>query len=160
MRRFNIKLFINRIKTIIDYIPITWQDSDYSFDFAYGLLYKKLSRMEKVWQDDKQQFAYVGQKRDLKDIQIAKNLCKRLYENKYLDNAMFWHNKKYGDYIHDLDFISKEANENGNYLYVGDTNKVRERGFSRCCKHANKMAKSDRDYLMDLMKKKSVKWWI
>lgn len=156
MRRWRI---LSRVRRIIDYIPILWKDEDCTFDFSYALLYKKLSRMEKVWEDRGQLFAYVGQEKDLRDIRLAKNLCKRLHEDKYLENALFWHDKKYGDYVH-LILVSKEPNENGRYYYPGDPIKKREAEFSRCCEHSDKMKMQDRDLLMDLLKKKSIKWWI
>lgn len=93
-----------------------------------------------------------------KEIQIAKNLSKRLAENEYLENAMFWHNKKYESRT--LDEMFKPHPDKKEWkIYVGDKNKKRAESFERCCKHSDYMRERDKQYLFKYMEKYIENWW-
>jgi len=148
------------IENLIYFLPYIWNDRDWDYDFIYELLYIKLKKMEEHWEEYDGWLKSIDHENNLKDIKVAKNLCRRITDDNYLRNSLFWHDKKYGDYINFNEYISKKPNKDGLYDWIGDTNKKRSESFSRCSRHSDKIRNRDVEYLYELLKKKSRRWWI
>ena len=149
-----IKKLFHNIKNIIRWLPIIWRDRDWDYGFIYEILYQKLKNMElffrsdKVYAKDALKFAH--------QIMVAKNLCKRLSEDNYLHNAMFWHDKKYPEPI----VFEFEPDEISGYKkLLPDKNLKRSQSFKKCGEHSRYMKKQDLDYLFKYMRKHIQNWW-
>jgi len=156
-----IKRLICKIKRIFYYLPYIWKNEDWDSHHIYDLLYAKLKSIENYWTNYDGMGRYVGQEKDLKNIKIAKNLCKRLGNDNYLENATFWHDKRYDE--RDFEECFEDFTyDNGEVVsrWVEDNNKRREKSFIRACSHSDKMEKRDKEYLFDFLKKEIDKWWI
>ncbi len=136
-------------------MPAIWRDRDWDYYYLYNILYYKLKHMEEHFNRDNP--TIVNSKQYAKQIMVAKNLAKRLRDNNYLSNALYWHDKKFNE-VNFNDLISKEP-VNGYYIYIGDQNKGRRDSFKICCEHSDYMESQDKEYLFEYMKKKINWWW-
>ena len=79
--RWIIKDFIVGINNLTYYFKTIWEDRDWDHEYIEKILYKKLQRVQKRWEQGE---LYVGANKDLKDIIICNILLKNLTENDYL----------------------------------------------------------------------------
>ena len=144
------------IKNLIRWIPVVWRDRDYDQSFVFYILYHKFKHMEDYFRGDNCWGADAEKYAD--EIKVAKNLCKRLYEEDYLENALFWHDKKF-ESINLADLFEPSSEYEGYSIYVGDRNEARDKSFKGCCKHSDYMEKQDKDYLFSYLYKHLDGWW-
>jgi len=154
-----LKNLIYKIKKIFYYLPIIWKDTDYDYESIYEILYAKLKRMEKIWEDDTAIWSYVRQDKDRQSIKLAKNLCKRLCKEEYLLNALIPHNKKYENSFR-IESFKRVENENGTYSTFVKSTPEEDKSFTKCCNHSDYMRKQDVNLLYNILKKNESKWWI
>ena len=142
------------IINLIKWFPIIWQDRDWDYHYIYKILHFKLKNMEefmlgnKCWSANHKQIAH--------EIKIAKLLLERLMKDNYLENAMYWYDKKFEDRSWDEMF---QDEGNGLKRYIGDPNIERDKSFGKCCKHSDYMEKQDLNYLFKHMRKYIKNWW-
>jgi hypothetical protein len=144
----------SRILNLIKWLPVIWYDRDWDYGYIYKFLYYKLRFMQEFFESDKTYS--VNALKIAKKIMIAKNLAKRLYEDKYLENATFWHDRKFEERLVDEWF---KPTINGFYIYVEDPNTERRKSFERCCNHSDYMKKQDREMLFRMLNKYIEHWW-
>jgi len=150
----------HKIKRLVDWLPVIWNDYDYDYSSLYRIMRKKLSRMETSIRG-----GYALTSEDTADdIHFAVMLLDRLIANDYLENALIPHKRKWGD-IGDL--ITKEL-PGGMLEWLGpkwekaDTEEKRlqaEEEFRRAGRRADWRREQDKNELFDTMKKHITGWW-
>ena len=147
--------FIEGVQNVIKWLPVIWHDVDFDYHYLYKILHFKLKNMQEYLESD---YAITADaKKTAKQIMIAKNLCKRLIDDNYLDNALRKYETQYGS----SDVISFEPTEN-EYLHQliwNWTDEKQEKDFGRACEHSEYMERQDIDYLFNFMKKHIQGWW-
>ena len=141
------------IKNIIYYIPIILKDTDYDYENIYGLLYYKLKKMEKFHLSDNAICA--NNIKTAKQIKIAKNVCKRLYENNYILNASIEYDKKYND----EDLFKFKKTKNNLYKLIIDKESQQSKDFDKCSNLSDYLKNQDKEYLFKYLNKYIENWW-
>jgi len=169
---------IEKIKNLISWFPVIWNDFDWDYQSIYRILEHKLSRMENVIRGG---YA-VDAEATADKIKFCSLLCKRLAECDYLERALIPHKRKWGS-IGDLitkelpggkrkwgsigDLITKEL-PGGMSEWLGpkwekaDTEEKRlqaEEEFRRAAIRADWRQEQDKNELFDAMKKYITGWW-
>lgn len=147
---YNIK---HGIPNIIKYIPIIWQDRNWDEHYIYSLLYFKFSDMEKYWRSDNVWSA--NKDKTAHQIMIAKNLCKRLIDDNYTENALKPVEDKYGK----LKWHFEPSEIKGYTSMVFDETLEESKARSRAYKHSEYMEKQDINYLFRHIEKYIRGWW-
>jgi hypothetical protein len=145
--------FIYGIENIIKWFPVIWQDRDWSQNYIYRILYYKFRNMEyhhKKYSDS------VNSPEVAKELMVAKNLCKRLADGNYLENATTLHDQNFED-VNMRDLFQPIGN--GFSKYVGDSNEERDKSFDRCGKHSDYMEDQDLEFLLNHIRKHIKGWW-
>lgn len=146
---WRLKRIKESIQSLIWFFPVIWKDRDYEADFIYDLLARKLEKIEiyKIKYEKN-----IHKDKETRKINVAKNLCKRLSQDEYLENATFWYDKIYA-----------EESLNRLYSILHHKNVTRnpkeEKSFDRCCKHSEYMKNQDRKLLFEILEKNIDKWW-
>jgi hypothetical protein len=147
---------LTRIKNLIKWLPIIWDDKQWDYYYFYKILYYKLKFMEEFWKSDEPVSAKA--EKTAKQIMVAKNLAKRLMENNYLDNALMWHEQKYPDYIDKVFTVPCKDNPKI-HMYVNKNSIDAQKSFRRYSEHADYMEQQDRDMLFNWIKRYIERWW-
>jgi hypothetical protein len=145
------------ICNVFKWIPIVWQLRDWDGEFIYPLIYQQLKHTENYLRN---YGCSVSSIKDANQIRIAKNLAKRLWDNKYTENASIPINKKYGEIkCHSEPYKYDKSGNPILYLLVFDETAKERKLRSKAYKHADYMKKQDRKILFSLMEKKINNWW-
>lgn len=136
MGHFNMKKFINRIKTIFAYLPLLWNDHDWDHDYLYELIKKKLERKLKYFQNNK--ITYEDD-RTIKELSICIHLLNRIIDDKYSET-------KRAEYLYSIINKNKQDSLNRNlHKYYFE--------------YVDQRKQDDLDLLFTIMKRKSLTWW-
>jgi len=144
-------IFIKSIPTILKNIKHYWKfianDRQFDYHYIYELLYTKFDYMSKYY-DKGVMMHYIGEEITHKEIKICKELCSRIINNFYSENAYVKFNKQYPNYYDD---------------FINNINKEMDKGLRKkilsSAKHEGYMIQSCINYLHDIMKRKSIRWW-
>lgn len=136
--------FVCGIHNLIKWLPVIWHDRDWDYCYLYNILYFKLKNMEQLHEEYSDLF--VNSKKKIRQLKIAKNLAKRLFEENYISNVIMGREERY-------DLALKKFLRN-------DKNSTDLKWFERCYEHADYMEEQDREYLFNLIKKHICDWWI
>ena len=155
-------MFIKRIKNVIRWLPVIWNDMDWDHHYFYVILRTKLSHMEEYIR----KFGHhLGNEKDADDMKIAINTIDRLIEDEYLENALKWHKEKWGSV--DIKFIPVTDDDSGcstaEFVYdKANTEKDKEQArkeFKIAADHSEYMIGQDLDFLFNFLRKKIRHWW-
>lgn len=149
----NIGSFIKKLRV---WVPILWDDVDFDYHGVYEVIYQKLKQMEEFNRSDKTWAMYAHKTAD--EIKIAKNLAKRLVDDNYLENALFWYDKEYENNDYNMFEHSIDLG-NGYSQLVPDPDKKRSAAFSKACADSEYSRNQDRKMLFAYMSKHIEKWW-
>jgi len=151
---YNIK---HGLSNIIKYLPAIWHQREWSSDTTFILLHRKFELMEESFIKNSN---YVKAKRDIKQIKIANNLCKRLGDDGYLDNATRRYEERFGEWGFDFEEIPI-MDKDGNSLYqlIDNRDELSKKAYMRASSHSKYLRKQDIDTLFNLLKKDIEKWW-
>ena len=153
-------------KNLFRWFPIIWQDRDWDHYFIYSVLRKKLKQMEDFQRDHG---IAVSHKKISKQIRICRCLLDRLMKDDYMENALFWHEKKFGD--RELGFRDTDYGDPGEWqemytyypkLLDWTPEKIKmtaDKDWHRCYEHSEKMQQQDLDMLFSKMNKQVRGWW-
>ena len=151
---------LNKIKRLIDWLPVIWKDYDYDYHSLYIVMRKKLSRLEVGIRGG---YA-VDSEATADNIHFAVMLLDRLIACDYLSNALIPHKRKWGEIG---DFIFKDL-DNGLSEWLGcnyeraDTEEKRlvaEEEFRQCGKHSDWTEERDKNLLFAYIAKHIKGWW-
>ena len=148
-----VKEFSHKLRV---WLPILWKDVDFDYHGIYVMLHQKLKEMEEFHRSEDAWAKYATKTAD--EIKIAKNLAKRLADESHLENATFWHDKKYENNEYNI-FENVEDVGNGYSRLIPDPDKERSRSFSKACADSEYSQKQDREMLFHYMCKHIEKWW-
>ncbi|WP_297419144.1 hypothetical protein [Clostridium sp.] len=141
------------IHNIIRYIPVIWDDEDFSYEPLYKLMYYKLKFMEDF---HRSRYTWAANSDETADeIRIAKVLAKRLWQDDYLTNATIEYDKKWKNEKL-FNFVPKN---NGKRYRLEHRNEEQHKDFSKASKHSDYMENQDREYLFDYICKRVRNWW-
>lgn len=103
--------YFKKIKRIISWLPVLWNDYEFDNSYLFRILHKKLEMMEAHMKSDN--CCVKNTKSEIRKITIAKNLAKRIAEEGY-DRPMFLDSIDYCDYNRkrDLELLCKILNRN------------------------------------------------
>ena len=73
--------FTFRVRRLIEWFPIIWNDSDYDFYFLLKAMSFKVSLMREYFEHTATEYADVNE--ELKQLKLAEELLKRLVKDKY-----------------------------------------------------------------------------
>lgn len=140
---------INSIKNLIIWAPIIYKDRQFDHCFLLEILVFKFSLMEKYF---RYHGVAVGNERCAKQIQICKNLCKRISYGYWDQSGFEQHWKKWGDIVWEP--------------YLGHANCKTDEDYKKEREESQKLLKKE-DYLRDqdiellfkIMKKHMLGWW-
>ena len=125
------------ILNIIRWIPTIYADRSDDDRFIYLLLYKKFSIMEK---DFSKYDIHSGSNKVILKIKTIKNLCKRLSDHNYLENALVDYYKKYGEEYKNMAIEQKKE-------------------YTKAGLHSIKMERQDYNYLIKHLEKNLKIFW-
>lgn len=147
--------FIEGVQNVIKWLPIIWHDVDCDYHYLYKILHFKLKNMQEYLESD---YAVAADaKKTARQIMTAKNLCKRLIDDDYLDNALQRYETQYGN--NNVVIFEPMENEYLHQLIWNWTDEKQEKDFGRACEHSEYMERQDIDYLFNFMKKHIQGWW-
>lgn len=154
-------MIIDRIKNIIRWLPVIWNDVDWDTYYFYVILRTKLSHMEEYIRKEGH---HIGNEKDADDIKIAINTIDRLIEDTYLENALKWHKEKWGNV--EMMFIPiLEDKRCSRVEFVYDKAKTEEekeqarKEFKIAAEHSEYMIRQDLRFLFGFLRKKIRHWW-
>lgn len=146
---YNIK---NGISNIIRWIPVIWQLRDWDANFIYVLIYKHLSHVEDCL---KNYGNGVNSPKYTKQVQVAKNLAKRLNKDDYLSNALIPVEQKYGE-----PKVNFEKCDNGQwYKMIMDEPIENTQARHNAYEHEKYMQNQDKELLFKYLYKYIDRWW-
>ena len=90
----SIRRFFNKIKRVIDFIPIVWSGYDWDYNYAIDLFKYQLSRMSKHLESDDAHT--VNAKEDAMRIRTAIKLMDRVFDDYYSMEYLDYLEEKYG----------------------------------------------------------------
>ena len=140
------------IQNLWKWRKIIWQDRDWDYVYIYEMLYFKLKNMEK---HIKEYGRFIGSERVVHELMVCKNLCKRLMNDDYLENALIPVEKKYGN----LKYHWEDSDVSGFKTLVFDECKDERKARNRAYEHAGYMKRQDKRLLFDMMCKHIDGWW-
>jgi len=153
---------IQRIKTVIAYIPILWYDHDWDHFYFFALMEHKLKRMEKCLRNGN----HLSCNKDADRIKICHTILKRLQLGEYDKHDMELHDAKWGEL--EMRFERVEDGEGGQHsqLFLERANvktpenyKKESDEVQRIYKKANEVKKADLTLLFQTLNKYIVLWW-
>ena len=143
-RYMKLKMFMKSIIrgfiNIKKWFFIIFRDNDFDENLIFSILYKKLELLEKN--------AEKNNDKNLKNIKILKNICMRLKDDIYLENATKEHDKRYHFRLEDLfdDML------NG-FKKLRIDNTGYDESLNKCMKHADKLKDQDLQMFIHYLKK-------
>ena len=139
---------IRKIKNIVRWLPIIWRDRQWDWLFLIRILNRKLKAMEVSGY-------YDGNTE--KRMRVARILTDRLIRNNYVENALFWHDKRWGE----AKFETVDCEWVITYPNVRNRRdkEMQSREITRCYKHSDYMRQQDIDMLFGIMGKYIQGWW-
>jgi len=148
---------INGVPNIFKWTKIIWKDRNWDYNYIFYILQFKFENMEKFFNSDKAMT--ISSKRRAKEIMVAKNLCKRISSNQYLDNALIDYYRKYG-YEFKFEFEFESCEDNSKYKRLIDNNtKEQDDLFFKAGEHSEYMKQQDIDFLFQHLQKRLTSWW-
>lgn len=149
------KNFSCGILNVIRWAPVVWRDRDFDDGYVIRLLYYKFKFMEDFFRSGNTHA--VNAERNAEKVKVVKNLCKRLWDNRYLSNALTDYRGKYGD---TEIFHFEPSDTSGSEKLVWDwKTKQQEKEFRRASDHSRYMEKQDFEYLFTYLNKHLRSWW-
>lgn len=134
-----IQHFYNRIKNIIYWMPVIWNDEDFDYNYLFIIMRHKLISMRDFFNSDSAVTLYAEER--AKEMDICIKILNRIIEDDYHENALMWHDKKWGkNYFKEKS--ETERKEFLNWMELADDNK-----------------KQDIIYLNAMLEKHIFKWW-
>ncbi len=132
---------MQKIYRLIDWFPVIWKDYDYDYTTLYTIMSHKITRMANVMECADR---HLGCEDDVRDMRITALLLRRHQEYNY-------HKKRHPELCscRPLSF-----NENGT-VDLGICEYCHKFEFSA----QDQKEISDIEYALDLIKKKSRRWW-
>lgn len=121
----------SRIKNIVRWVPVIWNDKDFDESFIFTILHFKLQNVERHMASDKCIITETSARKIVNEIKTARLLLERIIKYEYLNNATMWH----------------------------DPNKERSNSFEKCSRHSEYMEQQDIEYLFKHISKHIQKWW-
>jgi len=151
---------VYRIKNLIKWFSIIWNDQYYDEIFIFNILRHKLKQMEGGF---KKHSHHVGGNRVMKELRTCIILLTRIIDNEYLSMVFQGHDKKWGKlrhyskktvnpYLNELCFTRENVKDEKDALYE---TKESQRLFER----AEYLHEQDIIYLFHIMRKKIRTWW-
>ena len=146
---------ITGIENIIRWTPVIWKDRDFDDGYVIRLLYYKFKFMEQFLQSENAHAR--DAKKTAMQVMVAKNLCKRLWDQMYLSNALTNYRSKYGD----PEIFHFEPSKTPGYdkLVLDWKTKQQEKEYKRASKHSRYMKNQDFEYLCTYLNKHFRSWW-
>jgi hypothetical protein len=151
---------LRKIKRLIDWLPVIWNDYDWDYHALYVIMRKKLSRMEPAIRDG----CAITSESTADDIHFAVMLLDRLIACDYLTNALIPHKREWGE----LGEMILGEEENGLVEWLGsnwefaDTEEKRlqaEEQFRIAGKNSDWSEERDKEMLFDYLAKNIRNWW-
>jgi hypothetical protein len=152
------------VENLVRWFPIIWQDRDWDHVYLYEVMKKKLEFMENLQEHHGMS---VNSKKYAKQIRVCKCLLDRLSKDEYIENALFWHEKKYGE--SEIGWKESDKGKNWVQMYTyypkllrtqwDDPNSKVNKDYKRCIKHSDMMQIQDLDMLFKNMRKYIQGWW-
>ena len=91
---YKIKLFFEKIKRVIDFLPIIWKGYDFDYRYSIDLFEYQLSRTAKFLESDD---AYsVESKQNAERLKMIIRLMKKVYDEDYVFEGVDQLTKEYG----------------------------------------------------------------
>lgn len=87
------------IENIFIWLPIIWKDRNWDYIYIYLILQKKFELMENIHKNS----YCVNKEKTIRQLKIAKELCKRLSKESYLTNKKDFENFLYNKYMKEQD---------------------------------------------------------
>ena len=133
--------YYERIRNVIQCIPFTWKDLDWSNESLFDVIQFKLSRMRKVQESNKRGSNY---KLLIKQIRTCELLCDRISKNDYCSLDFDLHYKKHRS----LD-----------RLYIVEMTNEERKEFKQLVDRSEYLYQQDICYLFNCLRKKNRSWW-
>jgi hypothetical protein len=144
---------------ILAYIPIAWKDRDWDMAHTFTLLEFKFGRMIKDQQTTT--FQAVDSDRTIREIQIAKELCKRLandnYESKRFEAVINILDPYDKDWFNKLEEVEVDGIKYWKMEFNDDPQLKRFR--KKAMEARVQLRQADLELLTKLIQKRSNGWW-
>jgi hypothetical protein len=152
------------IPNLIAWIPVIWQDRQWDYYNIYGLLEKKLERLDKFWsvwmpkhKANNKWSLTERDKKNAKDIKTCLALVRRLQEDDYVwNNPDMYpaHDKKFGSMIDNMKF--DESVQMWSWKSSGE---AESKDTRRIVEYGEYMKKQDKALLYKLLSERMEYWW-
>ena len=143
------------IRNLIYYFPIIWNDRHWDDFYVFVYLRRKLISMEKFY---RHYAHFVGNEKEADKIKLCVMLLNRIVNDDYLENALVFHEKKYGE-------LNMNLKDTGVVLFsttkelTEEEKKMEDKLRTNLYKHADNQKQQDIDMLFDKMAKHIQRWW-
>lgn len=148
------------IKNLITWFPVIWNDRQWDHWFFYIILHKKLSLMENFFHH---YGIHTNAKNDAEKIKMCVLLLNRLKDDKYLDNAIKNHDKRWGESNINFEKIEDSDLYKLNITYDSVKNikdeKNQKRDFKNAIEKEQYLKDQDLDLLFSILRKNIQSWW-
>lgn len=144
----------NGIVNLIRWFPIIWEDRDWDDMFIYILLHKKFAHMEKFFRSDN---CYSAKAEEVaNELKLAKEICKRLINDDYLEIALTDYHKEYGHGgLYEIRPV--EGRPYSEYVQIGTYEQHKK--FDEAGNLSDYMERQDKELLFNHIFKHIYKWW-
>jgi len=155
-----IRLIKEGIINLIKWFPVIWKDRWWDDHYIFVILQFKLSDMEKKYRKDS---IHLYKDHTADKMKLCVMLLNRIIKDDYLENALMFHNKKWGDLriittptegsrTCSLEFRSENATGE---TQIKEENKARMKWYE----HSENQKNQDIDMLFNKMAKHIQGWW-
>lgn len=176
-----VRYFYKRIRNVFAYARYGWREEAFDYDsrFVFDLLLFKFERMERLWRDEKQPFAYTGQDKDAKDLavmtavlrrilkaddRIHESPCYRAFEKKYGEVEMYLDESTADESRDVAGTVEWKLTRPDGTVELIDRDSPVSKAFyfavKEDLKHRELLEKESVDYFMNLFRRKYRKFWL
>lgn len=154
------KRLIRKIRKLIYWLPVIWNDRDFDQYYIYEILRHKLISMRNFFENNAHT---LYSKERAKEMDLCIKILNRLIADEYHINAHYFHDKKWGkleiDFIPYNDKYDEMISNRENIKSEKDKDQELKE-FLKCCHHEDYLRRQDIEYLCKILSKKIFTWWV
>lgn len=137
------KKFIRKVRNVIKWLPIIWNDRDSDYGYLYRVMIFKLRNMEEYFDTDGREYKEVDD--NIKEMKYVRSLLEAVYGEKFEDMMYDKHTAEF----------SKPRSE----MTAKEIKRERDIYLVRCMK-ANRLSEAANKNAFTALGKNIRKWWI
>jgi len=155
---YRIKRFYRKIKNILSWMPILWENYEWDYVYLLKIIKKKLELMEDFYLHSEQAYSLDSEK-TADDIREAIAILDRMIECDYLSVALEKFDEKYPDYEWGKFDTKPVEGRTDAVEWVNDMTEEQQKLFRECGKISDDMENLDYEAFFNYLKNRLRFWW-